>query len=156
MVAPTTALFLGMSATLVVSAVLQLYPTYKYAQNVLYPRGVKLLSASLLALVVGWLTNDLVSYGVVDAAVLRTVAQASFTTASTLFLWANLGIRERLRPTDRGVGVRYPGRRSHRRLRRCGYRRRGRRCLRPDDGSGFRRRPRRDQRRDNRTRGGVR
>jgi hypothetical protein len=89
MVAPTTALFLGMSATLVVSAVLQLYPTYKYAQNVLYPRGVKLLSASLLALVVGWLTNDLVSYGVVDAAVLRTVAQASFTTASTLFLWAN-------------------------------------------------------------------
>jgi hypothetical protein len=56
---------------------------------VLYPRGVKLLSASLLALVVGWLTNDLVSYGVVDAAVLRTVAQASFTTASTLFLWAN-------------------------------------------------------------------
>ena len=89
MVAPTTAIFLGMSATLVVSAVLQLYPTYMYAQNVLYPRGVKLLSATLLALVVGWLTNDLVSYGVVDAAVLRTVAQASFTTAGALFFWAN-------------------------------------------------------------------
>lgn len=88
MVEPTTAIFLGISVTLVVSSILLLYPTYAFAQNVMYERGVKLLAASLLALTLGWLTSDLVSYGIVDAPVLAVVDQAFFTAAGGIYLWA--------------------------------------------------------------------
>lgn len=104
MVEATAVLFGVLSAALVGSALLVLYPVYAHAENVMYTRGVVVLAASLLTLTAGWVAGNVLYYGVVEVATLGALPQALFTLSSALFLWANWEFaRDLLQLDDRDV-----------------------------------------------------